>query len=53
MPIFFTLLYIIVNFVGINSLILSPTELQEGCCAVQEAEEAPEVTIVGGAKFGI
>ena len=30
-----------------------PTELHEGCCAVQEAEEAQEVTIVGGAKFGI
>ena len=23
-----------------------PTELQEGCCAVQEAEEAPEVEVV-------
>lgn len=32
---------------GISSLQTpEPTELQEGCCAVQEAEEAPEVEVV-------
>lgn len=32
---------------GISSLQTpEPTELQEGCCAVQEAEEAPEVEMV-------